>query len=299
MRIHVLPRSISCLGLSLLPWQFSAACFLLRPHMSSSSKGGDPVWSISKTLMCLDIKSGRCTSLMVIACLRGESICTANGHLHNPISLYWLISTVGLPQGAGGEELGNINRKMTSSKRAPFSTYCWLASWFRADKQIWPESCCSIWWWHQQSRTGNISRGGRCGCEPCHPLPAALAAGACTLWQKPRAKLIVINFDYRPFPLKWLSRWICPMRALKGKLLTSASANASSRFISDIFFFSFSNWFLVQIQTLCINSLQGFYAIFLGFRVALWKTWKHYGNDQGQFLCSLFKYQLAKKTCDA
>lgn len=127
-------------------------------------------------------------------------------------------------------------------------------------------------------------------------IPARSArCRSCSLWQKPRAKLIVINFDYRPFPLKWLLRWICPMRALKGKLLTSASANASSRFISDIPFFSFSNWFLVQIQTLCINSLQGFYAIFLGFWVALWKTWKHYGNDQGQFLCSLFKYQLGGK----
>lgn len=170
----------------------------------------------------------------VIACLRGESICTANGHLHNPVSFHWLSSTVGLPRGAAGEELGNKNSKMTSSRRAPFSTYCWLPSWLRADKQIWPGCCCSICWWHQQGRIGNLSRGGRCGCDPCHPLPAGLTAGACSPWQKPKAKLIVINFDYSPFPLKWLSRWICPMRALKGKLLTSASANASSRFISDI-----------------------------------------------------------------
>lgn len=75
-------------------------------------------------------------TVVVIARLRGESICAANGHLHNPISLYCVISTVGLPRGVGREELGNINRKMTSSKRAPFSTYCRLASWFRADKQI-------------------------------------------------------------------------------------------------------------------------------------------------------------------
>lgn len=121
-----------------------------------------------------------CYRVVVIACLRGESICTANGHLYNPISLYCMISTVGLPRGVGEEELGNINRKMTSSKRVPFSTYCWLASWFRADKQIWPESCCSILWWHQHSRRiGNISRGGRCGCDFCHPLPTALTAGAC------------------------------------------------------------------------------------------------------------------------
>lgn len=137
-------------------------CFLL---LSSSSKGGDTEASPKSDV--LRHQKWKVHLSHVIACLRGESICTANGHLHNPVSFHWLISTVGLPQGAGGEELGNINRKMTSSKRAPFSTYCWLASWFRADKQIWPGSCCSVWGWHQQSRIGNISRGGRCGCDPC------------------------------------------------------------------------------------------------------------------------------------
>lgn len=120
-----------------------------------------------------------CYRVVAIACLRGESICTANGHLHNPISFPSVIWTVGLPQGAG-EELGNINRKMTSSKRAPFSTYCWPASWFRADKQIWPQSCCSVLQWHQHSSgIGTLRRGGRRGCDPCHPLPAAPQAGAC------------------------------------------------------------------------------------------------------------------------
>lgn len=171
-----------------------------------------------------------CYRIVVITCLGGESICTANGHLYNLISLYYMISTVGLPQGVGEEELGNINRKMTSSKRAPFSTYCWLASWFRADKQIWPESRCSLFWRHQHSRRiGNISRGGRCGCDSCRPQ--LWLREPASPWQKPRAKLIVINFDYGPFPLKWLSRWICPVCALNSKLLRSASANASARLI--------------------------------------------------------------------
>lgn len=55
------------------------------------------------------------------------------------------------------------------------------------------------------------------------------------------------------------------MHALNGELLRSASADASSRFISNIPFLSFGDWLLVQKQTLCINSPQGFYAIFLGF----------------------------------
>lgn len=48
--------------------------------------------------------------------LRAYSICVANGHLSNPTGLCFMISIVGLPWGFGTEELGNINRKMTSSK---------------------------------------------------------------------------------------------------------------------------------------------------------------------------------------
>lgn len=174
--------SRSCLILP--PWQFSATCFSLSyPHILLQQG-----WRHSpKHLQNSDVLRHQkwkvylsCYRVVVIACLRGESICTANGHLYNPVSLYCMISTVGLPRGFGEEELGSINRKMTSSKRGPFSTYCWLASWFRADKQIWPESCCSILWWHHHSRRiGNISRGGRCGCDSCHPLPTALTVGAC------------------------------------------------------------------------------------------------------------------------
>lgn len=144
----------------------SATCFSIRhPHVllwggqrrSLQRLQNSPVLRHQKWKVDLP-----CYRVVVIACLRGESICTANGHLYNPISFYCMISTVGLPQGVGEEELGNINRKITSSRRAPFSTYCWLASWFRANKQIWPESCCSVLRWHRHSpRIGNISRGGR------------------------------------------------------------------------------------------------------------------------------------------
>lgn len=173
----------SCLGL-LLPWWLSAAWLLAQPTYPPPSR----VKMLSRappTLGCAQTSERDGVPLLlqtvvVIACLRGESICAANGHLYNPISLYCMISTVSLLQGVGEEELGNINRKMASSKRAPFSTYCWLASWFRADKQIWPGSCCSVLQWHQHSRRiGTISRGGRCGCDSCHPLPVALAVGAC------------------------------------------------------------------------------------------------------------------------
>ena len=176
--------SASHSGLVLPPQQFSAACFLLNyPHVLLQQGWRD----LPKHLQNSDVLRHQkwrvylsYYGVVVIACLRGESICTANGRLHNPISLYCVISTVGLPQGVGEEELGIINRKMTSAESAPFSTYCWLASWFRADKQIWPESCCSILRWHQHSgRIGNIGRGGHCGCDFCRPLPAALTAGAC------------------------------------------------------------------------------------------------------------------------
>lgn len=136
----------SLLWVSLCLSVLSGVSVLSHPHLSLQKGHNLHVLTHQEWKVRLLLQT-----VMVIACLRGESICAANGHLHNPISLYCVISTVGLPRGVGREELGNINRKMTSSKRALFSTYCRLASWFRADKQIWPESHCSIFWWHQHS----------------------------------------------------------------------------------------------------------------------------------------------------
>lgn len=198
-------------------------------------------------------------TVVVIARLRGESICAANGHLHNPISLYCVISTVGLPRGVGREELGNINRKMTSSKRAPFSTYCRLASWFRADKQI------LAWIPLQHFPVAPAQQRDRC-CP-------WLRLQSLPLGHQPPAKSVVIYFDYGPFPLKRCWRWMYPIRALNGKLLRSAPANASSRFISTSPFSFFQG--LVpgtNVQVLVTNSRRA--SVPSGFWVTLWKDMK-------------------------